>query len=42
MKADIHPIQLLILTVAGWVNREQQRAIECQGRSVVGLHRWPW
>jgi transposase InsO family protein len=28
MKAEIYPIQLLILTVAGWVNREQQRVIE--------------
>ena len=28
MRADIYPIQLLILSVSGWVNREQQRVLE--------------
>ena len=28
MMADCFPLQLLLLTFLGWVNREQQRTIE--------------
>ncbi len=28
MTADYYPLQVLLLTIAGWVNREQQRTIE--------------
>jgi len=28
MKAEIHPLQVLLLTVSGWVNRKQQEVIE--------------
>ena len=27
MRADIHPLQVLLLTVSGWVNRHQQDVI---------------
>ena len=28
MKAEIYPLQVLLLTVSGWVNRHQQDVIE--------------
>ena len=28
MKAEIYPLQVLLLTVSGWVNRHQQEVIE--------------
>jgi hypothetical protein len=28
MTADVYPLQLLLLTLAGWVNRHQQHVIE--------------
>ncbi len=28
MTVDIHPLQVLLLTVSGWVNRQQQQVIE--------------
>ena len=28
MTADIYPLQMLLLTVSGWVNRQQQQVIE--------------
>ncbi len=28
MRAEIHPLQVLLLTVSGWVNRHQADAIE--------------
>ena len=28
MTADTYPLRLLLLTVSGWVNREQQRVLE--------------
>jgi hypothetical protein len=28
MKADLHPLQVLLVTLAGWVNRHQQHVIE--------------
>ncbi len=28
MTAEYYPLQFLLLTVSGWVNREQQRTIE--------------
>ena len=28
MKAEIYPLQVLLLTVSGWVNRHQQEMIE--------------
>ena len=28
MTADIYPLQVLLLTVSGWVNRQQQQVIE--------------
>jgi len=27
MKAEIYPLQVLLLTVSGWVNRHQQEVI---------------
>jgi hypothetical protein len=28
MTADVYPLQVLLVTVAGWVNRHQQHVIE--------------
>jgi hypothetical protein len=28
MTADLHPLQVLLVTLAGWVNRHQQHVIE--------------
>ena len=28
MTADVYPLQVLLLTLAGWVNRHQQQVIE--------------
>ena len=28
MKADTYPLQVLLVTVAGWVNRHQQEVID--------------
>ena len=28
MRADLSPLRLLLVTVAGWVNRHQQQVIE--------------
>jgi len=28
MRADLHPLRALLLTVSGWVNRHQQQVIE--------------
>ena len=28
MRADFSPLQMLLVTLAGWVNRHQQRVIE--------------
>src|SRR6266849_2565197 len=28
MTADVHPLQVLLVTLAGWVNRHQQHVIE--------------
>ena len=28
MRADVYPLQVLLLTLAGWVNRHQQQVIE--------------
>jgi hypothetical protein len=31
MKADLYPLQVLLVTLAGWVNRHQQHVIEYLG-----------
>ena len=28
MRADLYPLQVLLVTLAGWVNRHQQQVIE--------------
>ena len=28
MRADIYPFQVLLVTLGGWINRHQERAIE--------------
>ena len=28
MRADLYPLQVLLVTLAGWVNRHQQRVIQ--------------
>jgi hypothetical protein len=29
MRADFHPLQVLLLTISGWENRRQQEVIAC-------------
>ena len=37
MTADLSPLRLLLVTLAGWVNRHQQEVIEYSWRRTASL-----
>ena len=41
MRADLYPLQVLLVALAGWVNRDQQRLIEYPSRLGVAWRALP-